>query len=92
MAEAGLVIRPEWIIHISDVNYSLAVSAAVQLLRMPNRPDAVFAVSDIIAAARHQGCHKLRIAVSPGFGCRRLRQFGNFVMMEPSITTITSAL
>ena len=88
MAEVGLPVRPDWIVHISDVNYSLAVSAAEQLLRPQDRPDAIFAVSDIIAAAVVKVAHKFAIAIPRELGVVGFDNTEISLMMEPSITTI----
>lgn len=88
MSEAGLAINPEWIIHITDINYSLAVSAAEQLLKLPERPDAIFAVSDVIAAAVIKVAHKMGIAIPQELGVVGFDNTEISLMMEPSITTI----
>lgn len=41
--------NPQFVIHLSDVSYDLAIAAAMQLLNMDNPPDAFFAASDVFA-------------------------------------------
>lgn len=61
--DAGLPLRPEWIINIPYITYSLAYSAVLQVLTGSDPlPDAFFTCSDVFAAAvinaaQHRGIH-----------------------------------
>ena len=88
LTEAGLTVRPEWLVHITDVNYSLAAGAAERLLGLPDRPDAIFAVSDVIAAAVIKVARRLGIKVPQDLGVIGFDNTEISQMMEPSITTI----
>jgi LacI family repressor for deo operon, udp, cdd, tsx, nupC, and nupG len=88
LTECGLPVRPEWIVHISDVNYSLALSAAEQLLALPEPPDAIFAVSDVIAAAVVKVAKKMGVRVPQDLGVIGFDNTEISLMCEPSISTI----
>ncbi len=89
LTEAGIPIRKDYIVHISDVNYSLALGAADQLLKLPERPDAIFAVSDVIAAAAIKVALKSGIKVPQELGIIGFDNTEIAQMCEPSITTIS---
>lgn len=46
-------IRPvdSWIVQLPEISYDMAYSVATQILSNPNRPEAIFAATDILAAA-----------------------------------------
>ena len=51
LREAGIEADNSWIIHLPEINYHMAISAITQLLTTPNPPNALYAVSDVFAAA-----------------------------------------
>ena len=88
LAEQGIAVSPEWIVNIADVNYSLALGAAESLLRLPNPPDAIFAVSDVIAAAVIKSAKKLGINVPRYLAVVGFDNTEISLMCDPSITTV----
>lgn len=89
MAEAGLAVQPEWIVHITDINYSLATGAAEKLLDLPNPPNAIFAVSDVIAAAVINLALRRGINIPQDLGVVGFDNTEISRMMYPSITTMS---
>jgi LacI family transcriptional regulator len=62
MEEAGLAIEPELIVE-GLFTYRSGLAAADQLLDLPNRPTAVFASNDDMAAAVITGAHRRHLDV-----------------------------
>lgn len=51
MNEAKLFVPNSWIIHVPEINYDMAYTIVSQLLTISERPNAIFAASDVLAAA-----------------------------------------
>lgn len=56
----GLELRSEYIVQVADFSYERILSAAEQFFRLPEPPDAIFAVSDkhahaVVRAAQNMG-------------------------------------
>lgn len=49
LQESGLLVNPDWIYHAESLKFEQGQYAMRQLLKRPNRPTAIFAVSDILA-------------------------------------------
>lgn len=45
-----LPLREDWVLHLGEIDYNLALAAARNLFSQPDHPDAVFTVSDVYAA------------------------------------------
>lgn len=63
MEAAGLTVEDGFVIRQSVNEFELAVSNITQLLSRPNPPDAIYAVSDILAVAAVQAAKALRLRV-----------------------------
>jgi LacI family transcriptional regulator, repressor for deo operon, udp, cdd, tsx, nupC, and nupG len=81
-------VRPDYIAHISDINYALALQAAENLLRAADRPEAVFAVSDVIAAAVIKAAKRLGLSVPKDVAVVGFDNTEISLMCDPSITTV----
>jgi DNA-binding LacI/PurR family transcriptional regulator len=88
LEKAGLEQHAEWIAHISSINYSLAYSYAMNILNLQNRPDAVFAVSDVYAVAVIHAAKKLGIRVPQDLAVIGFDNIEVSSMVDPTITTI----
>jgi len=88
LTDQGIAANPEWMVNIADVNYSLALGAAETLLKLPNPPDAVFAVSDVIAAAVIKSAKKAGLRVPQDLGVVGFDNTEISLMSDPSITTV----
>jgi LacI family transcriptional regulator len=62
MRDAGLTLRPEWVKH-GSFSYRSGLLAAEQLLSAAQRPSAIFASNDDMAAAAIAVAHRLKIEV-----------------------------
>ncbi len=84
----GLEVRPERIAHVADVNFSLAMGAADRLLSISPRPDAVFAVSDVYAAAVERSAKRAGVRVPEDLAVVGFDNIDVSQMCDPSITTV----
>ena len=88
MARYGAAVREDWVVQLGGVDYSIALSASRQLFSQEERPDAVFAASDVIAAGVINGIRSCGLKVPEdvsvvGFDDVEVAQMG-----YPSITTV----
>lgn len=88
LENAGLPANPDWIVHISSISYQLAYSNALHILSLPNRPDAVFACSDVFALAVVNAAKKLNLNVPEDVSVVGFDNVYLSTMTDPSITTI----
>jgi DNA-binding LacI/PurR family transcriptional regulator len=85
---AGLEQREEWIVHISSMNYESAYSYANNLLSLPNRPDACFAVTDVYAVSVLRAAKKIGLRIPEDVSVIGFDDIELSSMTNPSITTI----
>ncbi len=88
LQELGLPVRPEGIAHVSDVNFNLALGVAERLLGGTPPPDAVFAVSDVYAAAVEKAAKRMGIRVPQDLAVVGFDNIDVSLMCDPSITTV----
>ena len=88
MKELGLEVRPDWIAHVADVNFTLALGAAERLLGTATPPDAVFAVSDVYAAAIEKAAKRKGLRVPADLAVVGFDNIEVSLMCDPSITTV----
>ena len=88
LEEAGLQQRPEFIVHLPEFSYDAAFSIATQLLSMKDRPDAIFAVSDVFAVAAIKAAKKLGLKVPGDIGVVGFDNTDISIISEPSLTTV----
>jgi LacI family repressor for deo operon, udp, cdd, tsx, nupC, and nupG len=88
LQSAGIDLNDEWVIQLPEIDFKMAYPVCIQLLNSENRPDAIFAVSDVFAVAAIKAAQTtgLRIPedlVVTGFDNVNFSEF-----MIPSITTV----
>lgn len=84
----GLSVHPSHIIQLHDTTYDSALSATTQLFSIAERPDAVFASSDLYAAAVLKAAKNMNLAVPDDVA---ISGFDNTIISQisdPSITTV----
>lgn len=86
--EAGLEVQEKWMVNLTGINFNLAVPIANSLLDKDDRPDAVFAVSDVYAAAVIKAAHKRGLRVPDDISVIGFDNTDLSLITEPSITTI----
>ncbi len=88
MADYGLPVNEAWVLHLGDVDYNLAVSAADHLFSQSDCPDAVFAVSDMYAAGVTRSARKLGFAIPDDVSVVGFDDTDVAKINEPPLTTI----
>ena len=88
LEHAGIERDQDLIIQLQEVNYDMAVSAAIQLLNSQKRPDAFFTISDVYAAAVIKAAKRLRLQVPKDVAVVGFDNVEIASMCNPSITTV----
>lgn len=88
LEEAGIEARKEWIFNLDNADFGPATSAATQLLNLDNRPDAVFAVSDVFAASVIKVGLGMGLRVPEDLGVIGFDNTAISLISVPSITTV----
>ena len=86
--EHNLEFREDWIVQLSDINFDIALASITQLLSKDDRPDAVFAVSDIFASAAIKVAKKIDLLVPQDLMIIGFDNVDISLMSEPPITTV----
>lgn len=86
--QAGIPRDDSLVVHQPVSEFELALSSASRLLNLQERPDAIFAVSDVMAVAAIRAIHRANLRVPEdisvvGFDDTYIAQ-----MCEPSLTTV----
>ena len=89
LTEAQLPIDPNWYVSIPAIDYTLAYSAVMQVLCTEPRPDALFASSDVLAAAAINAAHSLGIRVPEDLCVIGFDNVEASRMTLPAITTVS---
>ncbi len=89
IVENQLPVREDWIIQLSDVDFSMAVSAVTHLLSKQDLPTAVFASSDVFASAVIKVAQRYKIPVPKELMVVGFDNINVSSMCEPSITTVS---
>lgn len=87
LSDHNLPIHPEWIVE-SHFHYDGGIEATAKLLALPNRPQAIFAMSDSIAIGAYQAIWKAGLRIPQdiaviGYDNIELAQF-----LAPPLSTI----
>lgn len=89
LEEAGLSLDMELVASVgADMDFDMAKAAALRMLNSPERPDAFFCISDVLASAVIRACHELGLGVP---GDVAVVGFDDLILapaMNPSITTV----
>lgn len=88
LRSAGIEPLNNWIIQLPEINFDIALSAATQLLKSPNPPDAFFAVSDVFAAAIIKAARRAGLKVPQDLIVVGFDNVNISVTSHPSITTV----
>lgn len=92
MANAGLTPNEGWILRLSTMNYFLVHSYIRQMLEKDDRPDAIFACSDIYGMAAINAAHQLGLKVPEELSIIGFDNTNTSSMTEPSLTTVAQPI
>ncbi|MCI8830574.1 MAG: substrate-binding domain-containing protein [Lachnospiraceae bacterium] len=85
---ADIPLNESWIIQLSELDFNMAVSSTYQLMSQKEHPDAIFAVSDVLAAAAIRGCRNAGLSVPQDVAVTGFDNVDISQATSPSITTI----
>lgn len=86
---SGLSFHDSWNINLPAINYDMAFAASSQLLTSQDPPDAVFAASDVIAAAVIKAAKVYSIKVPEDLIVVGFDNVSISTISDPAITTIS---
>jgi len=89
LTDAQLPVDPNWYVSIPAIDYTLAYSAVMQVLCTEPRPDALFASSDVLAAAAINAAHSLGLRVPEDLCVIGFDNVEASRMTLPAITTVS---
>ncbi|MDF9824837.1 LacI family repressor for deo operon, udp, cdd, tsx, nupC, and nupG [Breznakia sp. PF5-3] len=88
MKEHQIDVPSNWILNLSRIDYSLAFTNIQSLLKSPNVPNAIFAVSDVYAVAAVNAAKSLGYRVPEDISVVGFDNEFVSMMSVPSVTTI----
>ncbi len=89
LAEAGLEINENWIVHLPEISCDTAIPYIMGMLSAKERPDALFCVSDVFAAAAINAANALKLRVPDDLAVVGFDNTVFSTMMIPSLTTVS---
>lgn len=88
LESAGIPVDQALITNVPDIDFNVAYSSADQLLELPDRPDAVFCVSDTYAAAVIKCATRKGLSIPADLAVVGFDNTDIASMIEPAITTV----
>lgn len=88
LTDFGIPVRPDWILHLGDVDYRLALATAKTLFSQNDYPDAIFAVSDVYAIGAIKSIHSLGLKVPDDVSVIGFDDTEIAALSEPALTTV----
>lgn len=92
MYEAGLSVSPEYIVEVADFDFNIASAAVSRLFTLPEPPDGIFAVSDVLAAASVKAAAGAGKRIPQDISIIGFDNTSIAVTTTPSITTISQPI
>lgn len=88
LAELGLPVNEAHIFHLSSIDLTMAYGMALTLLSENDRPDAIFAATDVYAIAATRAARELGIRVPEDIAIVGFDNIEMAAMNEPPLTTV----
>ena len=85
---AHIPLNKDWIIQLPELDFDMALSSTHQLMSQKEHPTAVFAVSDVLAAAAIRGCRLAGLSVPSDIIVTGFDNVNISQATSPPITTI----
>lgn len=89
MNNSALTVRPDWCIQLPKVDFDMAYTSIRKLLEAKILPNAIFAVSDILAAAAVKAVTQSGLQVPEDISVVGFDNTPISIMTSPSITTVS---
>ncbi|MFA5014158.1 MAG: LacI family DNA-binding transcriptional regulator [Actinomycetota bacterium] len=88
LKSANIPIENNWIVNLPEIDYNMAVSACSHLLNLSNRPNAIFAISDVFAAAAIKASSNIGLRTPQDVLVVGFDDVDIATMTTPTITTV----
>ena len=88
LRKAGLQANSNWILHITEIDFDIAVSVITSLLKGSDRPDAIYCVSDVYGAATIKAIQNYGLRVPEDIAVVGFDNISLSKMVVPALTTI----
>lgn len=88
LEDAGIPYDENYVVHLPDITSDYALSAMMQLLKLPVIPDAVFCSSDVFAMSIIRACHLLNKRVPEDIALVSFDNLDISKNMTPSISSV----
>lgn len=88
LKDADIPVNHDWIVQIPEIDFNVSLSSAYKLMSQPSHPDAIFAVSDVLAAAAIRGCRNAGLSVPKDVIVTGFDNIDISQATTPTITTI----
>ena len=88
LKDNGIEVNEDWVIHLANINYGTCLDASTDLLSRDDRPDAIFCVSDVYAAAVTKAAAGLGLSIPKDVAVIGFDNIDLSTMTSPPITTI----
>lgn len=92
LAAAGLPVREDWIIHLQEIDFELAFTAATTLLSSGEGPDAIFCISDVYGCAALKAALTLGKLVPKDVAIMGFDNINLSTMMSPALSTVSQPM
>lgn len=88
LEDAGIAYDESLVVHLPDITSDYALSAMMQLLKLPVTPDAVFSSADVFAMPIIRACHLLNKRVPEDIALVSFDNLDISKNMTPSISSV----
>jgi LacI family repressor for deo operon, udp, cdd, tsx, nupC, and nupG len=85
---AGIPLKDKWVIQLPEIDFKMAYPVCIQLLNSIDRPDAIFAVSDVFAVAAIKAAQTIGLRVPEDLTVTGFDNVNFSEFMNPAITTV----
>ncbi len=89
LEDAGLTVNENWICHLPDISFDMAIPYIMGILSLDDRPDALFCVSDVFAAAAIKAAGNLGLRVPEDVSVIGFDNTSFSTMVTPALTTVS---
>ena len=89
VSEAGLALRPEWVVEVDRYHRADGAAAMRRLLEAPERPDAVFCFNDLMALGALREAHEHGVRVPEDVAVVGWDDIEEGRYSTPTLTTIS---
>ena len=88
MHNAQITVPKQWVVQLPEVNYEMAYASICRLINGDVRPNAIFAISDVFAAAAIRAAKRFYLRVPEDIMVVGFDNIQFSMMTSPTITTV----